>query len=43
MQIVKGCDGTKGLLLIVAVMFAFPAILRDKVIGLVMGIFSFIP
>lgn len=38
MQIVKGCDGTEGLLLIVAAMFAFPVRLREKAIGLVLGI-----
>ena len=38
MQIVKGCDGTEGLLLIVPAMFAFPASFREKAFGLVLGI-----
>ena len=38
MQIVKGCDGTEGLLLIIAAMFAFPASLREKAVGLALGI-----
>lgn len=38
MQIAKGCDGTEGLLLIMAAMLAFPASFREKARGLAFGI-----
>ena len=38
MEIAKGCEGIEGILLIAAAMLAFPAGIRKKCIGLVLGI-----